>query len=325
MTLTTPFASGLLVAALLSPVGQEPAPAPADEPTAPLEVDLGPDVPKLRIPRGEELVFEVEVSALLIEATLGEVRMESGVEPYRTSLLLPGGGGDSGKETGWLRASARGTHQLYKMEALIESRFLPQAWPRVVYRYDHRGSEVRKRELLIGQKEGERGGVRPRASYRSDTDRGAPKGTRIWGETRSRRLPSEWTLETIGAVYMMRGLVLDDVEEFTFPLLTKLKLWNVTVKRGKTAVIDTPAGSFDAVQLVLETERHPEEEGVSPEEFEGLFGIHGTITVWACAKTGVPLRVMGEVPAGPIDIECDIRLKSFSGTPAEFAPREKKE
>jgi hypothetical protein len=34
--------------------------------------------------------------------------------------------------------------------------------------------------------------------------------------------------------------------------------------------------------------------------------------------SGVPLVVMGRIPAGPIDIDIDIRLASFAGTPTNF-------
>ena len=90
---------------------------------------------------------------------------------------------------------------------------------------------------------------------------------------------------------------------------------------GRKAIQETPAGRFSAVQVLLTAERHPDEpepESDKKEKFSGLFGLKGTIQLWVDRKTGVPVRIMGEVPAGPITLDADILLTGFIGTPRNF-------
>lgn len=284
---------------------------------APLLLDLGPELPGLRIPRDEELVFEAVVNLAVFEGTVGRVTLSAGVEPYRPGLILPRAdeAGGAARETGWLKALAEGDHALYTMDADIRTRFLPQDWPRIKYYYEHRGSERRRRELLIGSREG-----KPVASYRSDTEHGAPRGMRIWRKPEARDLPRDGVLDTMGAVYLLRSMISEDRERLEFLMLTKLKMWDVTVTRGQRRVQEVPAGRFDAVEVVLITQRHAGDEPGDSDRFEGLFGMHGAIHIWVDAQTGIPVRVVGDVPLGPFNIGCDVRLASYRGTPAEFAP-----
>lgn len=311
----------LLAVPFFAPAIQEPVAASKQAQTAPTEpllLDQGPDLPKLRIPRSERLVFRARVSAIGIQAEVGTVTITSGVEPYKPSLILPvpGQSRDQKAETGWIKAHAEGGNAFYTLDALIETRFLPQDWPRLVYTYDHKGSERRMREILVGERDGQ-----PMASYRGSTTNGAPKGQIIWHKASLRQIPSEYALDTVGAIYLGRTMVVEGIEELEFQMLNKLKLWNVKISQGERRVIETHAGKFEAVQIELESTYHEDNPPKDDDErFEGLFGIHGTMNVWVEAKTGVPLWVEGVVPLGPIDIVCDIRLSHYGGTPEGFVP-----
>ena len=98
-----------------------------------------------------------------------------------------------------------------------------------------------------------------------------------------------------------------------------MRLWELTLSRGKQKSIRTPAGKFlcREVQLATSVPAGEESDG---ESFEGLFGIHGTIHIWLEEQTGVPVSVQGLVPIGPIELDVQLSLRKFHGTPADFAP-----
>lgn len=301
---SSPNAAGAAAEALSS--------APLDA----LEIELGGGLPRLIVPQGERLVYNARVSLGPVEATIGRVTLSGDSEEYRPGLLLPGPGAREGDQrTGILRAAAEGRYQsLYVLDAQITTRFLPQEWPRVRYFYEQRGTEKRRREILLGQRGGE-----GRASYRSDTGEGAPRGTRIWKRPQERDLPYPMAVDTMGAIYLVRTMVADELEELSFPMVTKLRLWDVNLRRGESAGHDLPAGRFHAQQVLLSTQRHPDD----PQDgrFEGLFGMHGDIEIWVDPATGIPVRVVGQVPLGSmLEIGVDMQLAEYSGTPPSFAP-----
>ncbi len=279
---------------------------------APCWIDRGSDELPLMVPRDEELVYQVEVAWGVLQAAIGTVTMTSGVEPYRPSLLLDGNGGsvEPGAETAWVKAHAYGKHLLYTMDATLEARHQPQEWPRLVYRSTQEGSEQRRRELLFGLKD--RKSV---SSYRSDTSRGAPRGTRIWKEPEFRDVPPD-ALDMTSAVYLVRVFIVRGLAETKFTVLEKRRLWEITLSRGETRVQETTAGRFASVEVILQANPHPgEPEDAKTERFEGLFGLRGSIHLWVELHTGIPVRIQGEVPAGPLMLDVDIQLASHRGTP----------
>jgi len=286
-------------------------------------LSLGGERGSLSIPRAEKLAFRVRVSLSVVEAAVGTVHMETGVEPFRASLLLaapeaaPSAGG---AESAWARIHAAGNYTLYSMDATLETRVFPQAWPRFAHRFEQTGTENRRRELLLGERAGE-----PLSSYRNDSKTGAPKGSRVWKEPRERAVPAG-TLDMLSAVYMARELVRDrEREELRFPLLDKTELWEMVLSRGEERAIEVDAGRFEAVEILLEPRPYPgetvdEDVEETMERFEGLFGLKGSIRLWFEARTGVPLRVAGDLPVGPVTLGIEVSLKSYRGTPAAFVP-----
>ena len=49
-------------------------------------------------------------------------------------------------------------------------------------------------------------------------------------------------------------------------------------------------------------------KGDAAKRFEALFGLHGNITIWADARTGIPIRIEGEAPVGPFDVSVRANL-----------------
>ena len=289
----------------------------ADPPDEHFLVERGEELVPLRVPRGEELRFSVSVDLGLLDTVVGKVTMKSEVEPYRESLLVPGSPeeGDA-LHTAHLSVHAKGDHSFYSMDATIDTRILPQEWPRISYRYVHEGSENRRREILLGFREDQR-----QSSYRKDTKKGAPRGTRIWREPAYREVP-EGTLDMLSALYLTRSLVTEELRVVRFPLIDKSRVWQLRLTKGRRKRMETAAGTFDVVEILLEPSPYPGEvvDEEKEEKFQGLFGIHGSIHLWAERRTGIPVRIQGDLPIGPLTIGIDVELQSYEGTPADFAP-----
>ncbi|MEM7310585.1 MAG: DUF3108 domain-containing protein [Planctomycetota bacterium] len=298
----------------------EPAQEPEVQRRDDLRIDWSENADPLYVPRGEKLVFRVRVGVGGIDAPVGDVTMECGTEPYRESVLLLGASsGEAERESAWMRLRAKGDYQLFSMDAKVESHLHPVDWPRAVYNFQQTGSKNRRREVLIGRQGGE-----PFVRYRRDSDRNAPKGTRIWKDPKERVLPVD-ALDMVSAAYYARSMAREDRLYLSFPVADKLDLWEIRLRRGKEGKQETYAGTFDAVQILLDPRPYPGEvpddkTREKAETFEGLFGIHGSIELWVERQTGVPVRIRGDLPVGPLDLEIDVLLKSFSGTPPAFRP-----
>jgi hypothetical protein len=295
-----------------------PAAAPAVAPDAvlaPLEVRVGANGLPLLVPRAERLEYHAHLELAGLDIDVGRVTVESSVKPYQAGLFAKKTDGPA-LETGRVHARAHGEYGVYSMDSNIETLMQPQAWPALVHQFEQKGTERRRREILVGTKDGV-----GRASFRSDTKNGAPKGTRIW------RAPSEFdapagALDTLGAAFVVRGMIRDGRDVATLHLLDKDRLWEVVLTLDAPTAVETHAGRFQAREVRIATQR-VSTAGVAvddeeSEEFSGPFGLRGHIRMYVERYSGVPLVVMGRIPAGPIDIDIDIRLASFAGTPANF-------
>lgn len=301
-----------------------PEEAAAVEP--PFLIPRGEGELPLQVPRGEELIFRARIRLGPVDTKVGTISLASGVEPYRESLLFGGSGGGD-KHTAWVRARAEGEHTFYSMDSLIESRFQPQAWPALVHTFTQKGTEQRRREILIGVKDGK--SVR---TYRSDTSKGAPPGTRIWRSPETAPCPLT-ALDSITAVYLLRSMLEASLDETHFPMIDKQRLWWVHAKVGEAEKIETHTGTFLARPVKLaSTKIDPKnyeadiaalgKPDAPDPEFEGPFGIRGDIRLWVEATSGVPIWIEGDLPLGFLTLGLDIRLERYRGTPASFRPVE---
>ncbi len=274
----------------------------------------GADVPAIHFPRAEVLRYRTYLKLPLLRKEVGTVTQSITVETQRPSILLEGAA--PAGETATVRLHAEGEYLWYTLESEITTRILPQEWPRILYQAKKEGHESRRREVLIGRREGT-----STSSYRSDTDRNAPKGTRIWKEARLRQVP-EGTLDMLSAVLMARTLIRENRDSLAFPLIDKDRLWQLRLRKGEERRIDTGAGTFETVEVVLEPGPYPGEEIAEKDKkkFEGLFGLHGTIHLWVDARTDITVRIQGEIPVRLMTLGLDLVLESYSGTPDEFGP-----
>ncbi len=279
---------------------------------APYVVTRGEGLLELLVPRSETLRYGAHLELGPVKARVGAVSLRAGVEEQKRSLLRPRNG--SGGQAAWIEARAIGEYTVYTLDSRIETRFHDKEWPRLVHRMEQQGTERRRREVLIGSKDD-----RSALSYRADTRHGAPIGTRIWAQPTELSCP-EGVLDSVGAVYLIRSMIRDGLDSTKFPMVDKHRLWSVEISLGEVQELEVTAGRFRARPVTLSTERlfpedHPKEED---EGFSGPFGLRGQIQLWVEEVTGVPVLIAGTLPAGPLDIEIEIRLESFEGTPAEF-------
>lgn len=320
-------------------VGEPDGPAP----TGDLRLERGPGQLGLLIPRGEELSFEVEIDlGALGEPTVGKVTLSSGAEPYIEGLPTRGGGAKrSGKEVGWIKSTARGNHLGYELDHELYVRHLPQVMPRVLLTDTQKGSENRRRKLKLGVVEEKLVATYEHDGHCKEKDCknlehfveskwiwGKPYHCekckkmehRIWKPAQTREIPPG-TLDMLSAVYLARTMVREGVENVTFPLVDKQKLWTVDLTRAKkTKVLEVPAGRFECTQVKLVT-RIPEGEPKDGEGFQGLFGIQGTIQIWFDSKTGVPVLISGTLPVPVLgDLDVRVELAKYKGTPEAFGP-----
>jgi len=274
---------------------------------------------------------------VLGDASVGTVTMASGVEPYVSGLPIPGRAlGASPKMVGWIRATARGGHLGYELEHEIAARFLPQAWPRLLSTETQSGSEHRKRELKIGLQDGKWTG-----SYRGNSHcRGCDRREhfikadlpwnddyhcekckrsehRIWDQPIVREVPRE-TVDVLGAIYIARTMVREDLSELELFMLQKEHIWKVKLAYGVVQEIAVPAGKYICREILLTVSQPPGEKEGS-KKFSGLFGIKGALKIWVQETTGVPVLIEGDVPIGNIiDLHARVKLSSASGTPEAF-------
>jgi len=311
-------------------------------PTGDLRIDRGPSAVPLLIPRGEELLFEVEIDlGALGDPTVGRVTLSSGADAYVEGLpSTRGAAKKSGLEVGWIKSRAQGRHLSYELDHELYVRHLPQVMPRILMNDTQRGSENRRRKLKVGLQDGVPTAVHEHDGHCKDCTNpehfvesrwmwGKPYHCekckqmehRVWKPSLSRTVP-DGTLDMLSAVYLARSMITTGQASTTFPLIDKQKLWNVALERGRRKIVRVPAGRFDCVEVQLKTSRPPSEPN-DEEGFQGLFGIQGTIQIWFEATTGVPVLISGTLPV-PIlgDLDVRVQLKKATGTPSAFKPAE---
>ncbi|HEX6882902.1 MAG TPA: DUF3108 domain-containing protein [Planctomycetota bacterium] len=306
--------------ASLPQASYQDASATTTKPPAAFVFTPAPGKASVALPREERLVYQVGIDLTLWEAGVGKVTQTCTVAEQPVSLMLAGAVA-SGGEAASILLEAKGKYLGYELESSLETRLLPQEWPRILYqqRTESRRGE-RRREVMLGTRDG-----KPTSSYRGDTSKGAPPGTRIWRAERLRAVP-EGTLDMLTAIFMARTLIRENHAELKFPLIDADRLWLLRLARGKEQRMKTGAGTFDVVQVVLEPQAYPGEAVDEDKEkrFSGVFGIQGSIHLWVEKKTGVAVRIQGTLPVGGEDglikIGIDVLLDGYSGTPPDFAP-----
>ena len=290
------------------------------------------------VPRGEKLVFDVQVDiGVLGDPEIGTMTIETGVDPYEPGVLV-GETDGAGAEVGWIRAVATGESVFYSVEEVLTTSYLPQTWPRVLHRKVQTGSENRRAEQKIGLHDDKRTVWSRRDRHCKECDDRThwlkPKFTwsdekhcqrckkaehRVWGEPETRGIDAR-AVDMLSAVLIAREMVSSGARRRDFQVLDRIKPWDVRMRTGGRKIVELPLGKYDAVLLRLETKVPENEPPREDAKFKGLFGLKGSIEIWLEANSGVPVWITGTVPAGPIDVGIEARLREVVGAPASFAP-----
>jgi hypothetical protein len=309
----------------------------------PFVMNRGPDRLAVRFPRDEELQYSVSIAlGVLGTPTVGKVTMASKVEPFTPTDAPLLEGVQPTLEQVLVSAVAEGSYAVYSVKEVIATRVLPQLFPRLEHTTTQTGSENRRRELLIGRRDDA-----PISTYRSDghckgcKERkhfvestwpwkdaahcdGCKRGEhRDWREPRTKEIP-EGVLDMVSAVMLARTMVEQGRSEVQFTLLDREKLWEVELKRGRRGRRKVSAGEYDVVEVLLgaragvAASEGAKSQGEKKEEFVGLFGMHGSISIWMHPESGVPVAITGLVPAGPVTLDVVVELIRARGAPESF-------
>lgn len=302
-----------------------------------LEIDRGEGEQRLFIPRDEELVFQIEIDlGALGSPKVGTVTITSKVSPFHDQgLLAVGSNGEPQGEQALITAKAVGEYALYRADQAITTSILPQGWPHLVHRNVQSGTENRRSELLVGVRDGLSTSqhrtdghckkcddpahyMKPNWVWQDEYHCKKCKRAehRVWRAWENKDAP-EGALDMVSAMMAARSMVREQKSAASFALIDKEDLWTVDLSLGKRERRKVRAGTFEAVEVKLVTKVPAGEKG-RDSDFEGLFGLHGTISIWMHTTTGVPIEVSGTVPAGPLDLDVSIQLTKHRGTPAEF-------
>jgi hypothetical protein len=141
----------------------------------------------------------------------------------------------------------------------------------------------------------------------------------VWRPAEIRAVPGN-AVDFLSALHVARSMVREGVEVVRFPLLDRDRHWDVLLSLGDKSAVSTQAGTFRcrAVKLMPT----PPEGQERDEALEGLFGMQGSLSLWLDERSGVPVRIEGVLPIGPLEVDASFDLSAYSGTPEKFAPEE---
>jgi hypothetical protein len=291
--------------------------------------------PRSWLPVDESLRFKVEV-------TLGPVR---GLDVGSVTLTcvqtpasaIPLGDAPTDENGRRLIASidgvAKGGYLGRDVHHAIGVRWFVGSRPRIECVERLTGSRVSDRELRVGELDGQwqleyrkdrhcKGcndtdhftvGALPwsRPSHCDDCQR---PNHRVWRDYKYLDVPAD-AIDIVSALYFARGFLRSDAESTSLALVNQDELWNVHLKRGGTRKIETPAGEFDCVRVLIGPELAagdgPGKKGAA--RFEALFGLHGDISVWVDRVRGIPVLIQGTAPLGPFNVHVKASLTSHRG------------
>ena len=117
-------------------------------------------------------------------------------------------------------------------------------------------------------------------------------------------------LDMLGGLFLSRTCDFTIGSSFVVPLVQDRDRWHLTVKSEKEERVKVKAGTFDCVRISLVPKNVGDRK--SKQRFEGLFGLNGTIRIWVDKETRVPVRILGSIPFGIMDINCEACLRAIT-------------
>jgi hypothetical protein len=313
--------------------GPTPTAVDAEEACAPVNLV---ENPRAWLPSDELLSFKIEVTLGPVRhLDVGSVRLRSILEPPVVAAAVPAASGSDGEArlVGSLESLAKGSYLGHEVIHSYRTRWYASDQPRIVLVEKLRGSKTRTRELSIGasaegwqlayRRDGHCKGCRDDAhlvegkmfwSEEHHCDDCERPEHHVWRAYEHIPVPAD-TVDIVSALYLARSFLQSDQAETTLNLVNKDEIWAVRLRRGEAQRIETPAGDFECVRVLLGPIQvggdELGEEGRT--RFEALFGLHGDISLWVERERAFPVVIEGTVPLGPFDVAIKASLTRREG------------
>ncbi|MGE3164231.1 MAG: DUF3108 domain-containing protein [Planctomycetota bacterium] len=238
-----------------------------------------------------------------------------------------------------LQAEAKGKKFGYTLDTKLTSRFAVGSDQPFIHTYSQKGSEEREKKLMFEGPEiafwrlkhcrqdgctepGHEikktkwvGGLIPwgkRREHCSDRHCGIPTH-QVW-VLRHNHQTTAPHVDYLTAIYKARHLDFStSAEPQCVRVVSDTDLWVIRVSATREETIETPAGKFETIKLVLDPQS---DSGEVKKEFEGLFGLNGAIGVWVDRETHRPVRVQGQLPFAFLNLHAIVELIKVEEAPA---------
>lgn len=272
---------------------------------------------KQLVPVGEKLFYRGRVKKAGVTVDVGKAMFS--VEETESAVIL--------------KAHAKGAKFGYSMDTSVTTELRPGSIHPVVHEYKQKGSEKRRKKLVFDDDGATYWKVKHcKTPNCKDPDHMVDHTTYAvgfipWGSEKRHckesgckdsdhrvwRLRKEHTLQQphvdlLTAIYLARNLEFKPGgKPHVVPVISDRDLWNVKVSARSEKQLKIAAGTFDAVELVLE----PQGTGKTAKkasEFDGLFGLNGAIKVWVEKTTRRPLLISGDLPFAFLNLHATIEL-----------------
>lgn len=329
--------NAFLLASTLAFAPQLPTQSPsAATIEAAAKVELLREDPRSWLPLDEALHFKVEVTVGPVRGLdVGSVTLVCAQTPLDENAARKGDGADDGKprSIASIDALAKGGYLGRDVHHTIGVRWNTGDQPRIESFEKLKGSRVSNKESRVGEFDG-----RWKLEYRKDrhckgcddkahfVDGFLPwsdpshcgdcerASHRVWKPYKYLDVPPD-ALDIVSALYFARGFLRSEARSTSITIVNQDELWKVRLTRGDTRLIESPAGMFDCVRILLGPELAA---GDGPgkkaaERFEALFGLHGNISLWVDRTYGIPVLIEGTAPFGPFDAHVKASLTAHRG------------
>lgn len=118
--------------------------------------------------------------------------------------------------------------------------------------------------------------------------------------------------DLLSAIYLARQVEFSpDAEPLVIPIVNDTRRWDVQVRARNQKRIEVAAGTFDAVELILEPVPASGLEEDEDAEFKGLFGLNGAIQIWVDRATRRPLLIEGTLPFAFLELHAQVELEKI--------------
>jgi len=140
-----------------------------------------------------------------------------------------------------------------------------------------------------------------------------------WRSRLRHEFPSPY-FDLLSAIYLARQVEFSpSAEPLVIPIVNDTRRWDVRVRARSEKRIEVAAGTFDAVELVLEPVPASGVEEEEDAEFRGLFGLNGAIQIWIDRASRRPILIEGTLPFAFLELHAKVELEKVEIEKVETA------